>query len=183
MPLPSHPKRPQPGDYLDYFGRYIEKVPDGDLLELLAAQATETRALLSSQAAVERGDFSYASGKWTLKEVVGHMADTERVMAYRALAFARGETSPLPSFDENSYTREARFGDRSLNALVDDFAAARASTLSLFRSFTPDFWLRSGTASGARVTVLALGFIVAGHEIHHREGLLRNYLQQGSGAV
>lgn len=176
MPLPIQPTRPVPGDYPEYFGRYIEKVPDGDLLEILATQATETRALLSSQAAVERADFSYGPGKWTLKEVVGHMADTERVMAYRALAFARGEASPLPSFDENSYAREAHFGARSLTELVEDFATARASTLSLFRGFAAEFWLRSGTASGARVTVLALGFIVAGHEIHHRQGLLENYL-------
>jgi hypothetical protein len=176
MTLPDHPLRPVPGDYLEYFGRYIEKVPDGDLLTTLASQAGETRALLSSPLAEERADFRYAPGKWSLKEVVGHMADTERVMAYRALAFARGEQSPLPSFDEKSYTEEGRFGTRPLKQLVDDFAAARASTLSLFRGFAPEFWLRSGTASGARITVLALGFIVAGHVVHHRQGLLQNYL-------
>lgn len=178
MPLPRHPLRPVPGDYLEHFGRYIEKVPDGDLLEILSAQASETRALLSSQLAGDRAEFSYAPGKWSLKEVVGHMADTERVMAYRALAFARGEKSPLPSFDEKSYTVEGRFGARPLKELVDDFAAARASTLSLFRGFAPEFWLRSGTASGARITVLALGFVVAGHEIHHRQGLVKNYLRE-----
>jgi hypothetical protein len=176
MPLPHTPARPVPGDYLAYFGRYIERVPEGELLGLLATQLTETQTLLSSEAARDRSDYCYAPGKWTLKEVVGHMADTERVMSYRALAIARGETAPLPSFDENAYTSEGHFGERTLEDLLADFVTVRAATLSLFGGFRPGFWLRSGTASGARVTVAALAFIIAGHEIHHRSGILESYL-------
>lgn len=168
-------QRPAPGEYIEYFGRYISRVPTGDIAVLLRDQIGDTRALLST---VKPGDADkgYAPGKWTVKEVVGHLADTERIMAYRALRIARGDKTDLPGFDENEYVPNASFGDRDLASLVEEYASVRNATLTLFRGLPHEAWPRRGTASGNEISVRALASIIAGHELHHRELLETRYL-------
>lgn len=124
----------------------------------------------------EEARFSYSEGKWTIKEVLGHMIDTERIMAFRALTFARGETHPLPGFDQNSYADAANFNERPLDELINDYRAVRSSTIHLFSSFTDEMLMARGTASGSVFSVRALGYVIAGHEIHHLEILREKYL-------
>jgi hypothetical protein len=158
-----------------YYAGYIGRVPEGDLLELLASQILETRELLL--AAADRGGFRYAEGKWSLKEVVGHMTDTERVMGYRALRIARGDQTPLAGFDQDSYVAAGEFDRRTVEELTGELEAVRRSNVQLFSGFSPEAWLRHGTANDASVTVLAIACILVGHELHHREILLERYLK------
>ena len=166
--------RPQPDEVPSHYVGYIERVPESDPVAVLAAQIDVTAALLrglSETDALKR----YAPGKWSVKEVVGHLADTERIMAYRALRIARGDETPLPSFDENAYVPPAKFDARPLTDLVADLRTVRASTLALFRSLDGDAWRRRGTASGKPVSVRALGYMIPGHERHHVEILKTRY--------
>ena len=166
--------RPQPDEVPSHYVGYIERVPESDPVAVLAAQIGVTAALLrglSETDALKR----YAPGKWSVKEVVGHLADTERIMAYRALRIARGDETPLPSFDENAYVPPAKFDARPLTDLVADLRTVRASTLALFRSLDGDAWRRRGTASGKPVSVRALGYMIPGHERHHVEILKTRY--------
>ena len=173
--FPSTIGRPGESEYAPYYGRYIEQVPAGDLLETLAAQGRDTQALLGpipDDQALHR----YAPGKWSIKEVVGHIADAERVFAYRALTFARGDQSSLPSFDENAWTPAGDFDARPLGELARELDAVRRATIALFSGFHPDWLVRTGTASGKSVSVRALAYIVAGHERHHVKILRERYL-------
>lgn len=166
--------RPEPDEIPSHFVGYIKRVPEADPVMVLADQIEATATLLrgcSDREAMHR----YAQGKWSVKEVVGHLADVERIMAYRALRIARGDTTALPGFDENAYVPPARFDNRSLADLVGELRTARAATLSLFRSFDGDAWKRRGTASGKPVSVRALGFMIPGHERHHLELLRTRY--------
>jgi uncharacterized protein (TIGR03083 family) len=158
--------RPQPDEIPSHHVAYVERVPESDPLSVLATQVDVTAALLrgcSETDALKR----YAPGKWSVKEVVGHLADTERIMAYRALRIARGDETPLPGFDENAYVPPAKFDARAFADLVADLRTVRAGTLALFRSFDADAWRRRGTASGKPVSVRALGYVIPGHERHH----------------
>lgn len=168
-------QRPATGEYNPYFDRYISLVPDGDLLELLQQQGGQTVTLLRD-INEEKSTFAYAPGKWTIREVIGHLTDAERVFAYRALSFARGDKAPLPSFEENQWAEVSNATHRPLEDHVDDFIAVRAATLALFRGFTPADFARAGTASGNPVTVRALAYITAGHERHHTQVLRERYL-------
>ena len=166
--------RPQPDEVPSHYVGYIERVPESDPVAVLAAQSGRDVDLLrglSETDALKR----YAPGKWSVKEVVGHLADTERIMAYRALRIARGDETPLPSFDENAYVPPAKFDARPLTDLVADLRTVRASTLALFRSLDGDAWRRRGTASGKPVSVRALGYMIPGHERHHVEILKTRY--------
>jgi hypothetical protein len=166
--------RPAPDEIPAHYVGYIERVPESDPVSVCASQIEETTALLrglSDQDALYR----YERGKWSIKEVVGHLADTERIMAYRALRIARGDVTPLPSFDENAYVPVGRFDDRSLSDLTAELRTVRAATLALFRTFDADAWLRRGIASGKPISVRALGFIIPGHERHHVEVLRTRY--------
>jgi hypothetical protein len=169
--------RPTAHDYAPYYARYVGLVPAGDLLAILENQARETAGLLLGPAALERADFRYAPGKWSAKEVLGHVMDAERVFSYRALRFARADATPLASFDENVYAPAGEFGDRTLPDLVEEFLAVRTATVALLRGLPPSAWQRRGTASDAEVSVLGLAFIIAGHELHHRAILQSRYLQ------
>lgn len=171
-------QRPAPGEYLEYYGKYINRVPTGDIAALLRDQIGDTRALLSS---VKPGDAdkAYAPGKWTVKEVVGHMCDTERIMAYRATRIARADKTDLPGFDENEYVAAASFGERDLASLVEELTTVRNATISLFRGLPHEAWPRRGSANGSEVSVRALACIIAGHELHHRELLETRYLGRG----
>jgi uncharacterized damage-inducible protein DinB len=169
-PLP----RPDASEYADHYARYVARVPAGDVLDHLARQIEETRGALRDLPP-ERAAHRYASGKWSVAEVVGHIADVERVFAYRALRIGRGDETPLPGFDENVYTPAGRFDRRSIADLVDELVAVRAATVALFRGLPAESLSRAGTASGHRVTVRALAFLIAGHELHHRAILRERY--------
>ena len=168
--------RPEPTEYASYFGTYISKVPDGDVLEILERQQDEMRLLLSELAA-DKGNYRYAPGKWSIKEVIGHVVDAERIFCYRALRFARGDKTPLPSFEQNDYVLNANFAQRTVNDLVQEYDAVRTATILLFRNLSPDAFMRIGTASGNVFTVRALVYTVAGHERHHLGLLKERYLK------
>jgi hypothetical protein len=158
--------RPAAAEYDPYYGRYIDKVPEGDLLRTLEAQARETQALLaglSDAKALHR----YAAGKWSIKEVIGHVADTERVYSYRALRFARADATALPGFDENAWVPAGNFDARPLADLAAELDAVRRATLALFRGLDAAALARRGTANDAAISVRAIAWIIAGHERHH----------------
>ena len=159
-------ERPKADEHSPYFSRYIDRVPEGDLVALLESQFAETLALLK-RVPSDREDFAYAEGKWTVKEVVGHLSDSERVFAYRALRFARKDPTELASFDENAWVANADFGRRRLIDLIDEFNVVRQGTLRLVKSLNADELTRRGTANGNVVSVRALFYIIAGHERHH----------------
>jgi hypothetical protein len=158
--------RPESNEYAPYYGKYISLVPDGDVLVTLERQAPETAALLARPEA--DGDFRYAPGKWSLKESLGHVIDSERVFCYRALRFARNDKTPLAGFEQDDYVKDGPFGYCSLADLVEEFASVRNATVSMFRALDESAWTRRGVANNNEVTVRALAYIIAGHELHHR---------------
>ncbi len=174
MPAPPD-LRPGPDEYAPYYAPYVARVPDGDVLALLDAQPGEVRALLGGLSD-ERAGFRYAPDKWSVREVVGHVADAERIFAYRALRIARGDGTPLPGFEQNPYVAASGADARPLAELVAEFAAVRAASAALFHSLTPDAFTRMGTASGYAVSVRALLHIVIGHAEHHLAVLRERYL-------
>lgn len=172
--MAAAPTRPGPAESAPFYHGYIAEVPEGDVLDQLAAQAAEVDARyarLSDAQARHR----YAEGKWSVKEVLGHLIDAERVFSYRMFRIARGDTTPLASFDENVYVAEGGFDDQPLAALRDEFAATRASTVALARTLGPDRWARAGTASGKSVSARALVYITVGHAAHHLRVLKERY--------
>ncbi len=169
-------QRPAPTEYAPWFDRYIALVPDGPIVEMLEWQLEETLGLLRGLPA-EKAAHAYAPGKWTVAELVGHVADSERVFAYRALCFARGETQPQPGFDEKMYAANAPGrGGVPFSAVIDDYAGVRHATLSLVRGFTPEAWERRGIANGKEISVRAQAWVIAGHERHHVKVLKERYL-------
>jgi uncharacterized damage-inducible protein DinB len=168
---------PEADEYAPYYGRYISRVT-GDTLAALEAQARTTSALLAATSEA-LGDHRYAEGKWSVKEVIGHLSDAERVFTYRALRVGRGDATPLPGFDENEYMTYASFATRTLADVAGEFAAVRAATLALARSFVPEDLVRRGTASGNPVTPRSLFAIAAGHELHHVSLLRERYGLKG----
>ncbi|QGQ98286.1 DinB family protein [Paenibacillus psychroresistens] len=168
-------KRPESNEYSSNQAVYIEVVPEGDLIGILKQQIKDTVALLSDLTADKAG-FRYAPGKWSIKEVVGHMADTERIMSYRLLRFARGDNTSLAGFDEDAYVKGASFDSSSLADLLDSLAAVRTATLALLKGITPEVFLRLGSANQSVLSVRALAYIIAGHELHHQNVLKERYL-------
>ena len=162
--------KPEPDEYLAYYGKYIALVGD-DAMSALRAQAASTPRLLKG-VTEKQAMFRYAPGKWSVKEVLGHIMDGERVFGYRALRFARTDRTPLPGFDENTWVPAAGFDRRTMAELAADYHAVRAATLALFGSFDEAALVRRGAANNAEVSVRALAHIIAGHELHH-VGLLR----------
>jgi hypothetical protein len=158
--------RPAPSEYAPYYGNYISKVTGEDVLATLETQGRDAEALLrsipESQACALHPPYT-----WTIKQVVGHVIDAERVFAYRALRFARNDTQPLPGFDENAYVPAGRFERLSMAQLVDEFAAVRRATILLFRHLPDDCWQRQGVASGSPMSVRAAAYTIAGHVNHH----------------
>ena len=172
----ANPGRPQPGEFAHYHGNYISLVGDKDILATLDEQRRQTLLLLSGRPESD-GDRRYAADKWNLKEVLGHVNDTERIMAYRALRIARGDATPLPRFEQDDYVRDGPFGKTSLPDLIEDYIAVRRATLTLFRNLEEKDWTRQGTVSGNKLTVRALAYIIAGHELHHRKIIEEKYLK------
>jgi len=168
-------ERPAPEEYAPPFARYIEQVPDGDVLALLRRQVDETAALLGKVSERDAG-FRYAEGKWSIRQVVGHVADTERIFVYRALCFARGERAMLPGFEEDAYVAQAKFDARPLADLVAELRAVRAATIPFFAGLDAEELGRAGTANDRPYTVRSIAWIVAGHERHHTAILAARYL-------
>jgi DinB superfamily len=173
-------ERPKPGEYNPYYDRYISLIPGSDIVATLASQLPKTVALLSARSEQE-GELRYAPGKWSVKEALGHVIDTERVMAYRALRIARNDRTPMEGFEQDDYVRDGPYSDLRLADLVEEFKTVRAATLSLFHNLRPGDWTRSGIANKNEITVRALAYIIAGHELHHRNILEERYF--GSGPV
>jgi uncharacterized damage-inducible protein DinB len=167
--------RPQADEHAPFYGRYIQRVPEGDLISILRDQIANTAALLRN-APPDRADFAYAPEKWTLKQVVGHMTDVERVMGYRALRFSHNDATELPGFEENDWVANSNFAQRTLSDLVDEYEAVRAATVHFAKHLDANALLRHGTANGQGVTVRALLYIIAGHELHHAALIRERYL-------
>ena len=166
---------PESSEYAPYYGRYISLVEGNDIVSTLEQQGTETVAMLSGLTEREAA-FRYAPDKWSLKEVLGHVTDTERIFTYRALRIARNDVTPLPGFEQDHYVQAAIFGNRTLAGLLEEFAAVRHATLLLFRSLDAEAWMRCGIASEKEVSVRALAYMTAGHELHHRKIIQEKYL-------
>ena len=168
--------RPLPGEYGEHAAADIARVAGDDAVAALAAQQREVEELFGGLDERAIAGFRYAPGKWTLKEILGHLIDDERVFAYRALCIARGDARPLPSFDENDYVAAASFEELPLRDLVDDYALTRRASLALFRSLSDEAWLRRGTVAGYTASVRGLAWHIAGHELHHLATIRQRYL-------
>lgn len=172
----SHaPRRPEPSEFPSAFAAYVGKVPELDPIPVLEGQPGELRSRLAG-VAPDRETYRYAPGKWSVRELVGHVIDSERVFAFRALAFARGEQAPFPGFDEDEYARHAGSDSRTLADLTEELDVVRRSNVLLFRSLPGEAWSRVGIANGKPATVRALAFVMAGHLRHHVEVLETRYL-------
>jgi DinB family protein len=172
--------RPQPGEYAPYYDRYISLVHPNeaqgyDVLAALEDQRRQTLLLLSGRTEAD-GDLRYAPDKWSLKEVLGHVNDTERIMSYRALRIARGDQTPIEGFEQDDYVRNAPFAHRPLADLIEDYIAVRRATVSLFRNLDESAWTRRGIANKNEISVRALAYVIAGHEQHHRRIIEEKYL-------
>jgi uncharacterized damage-inducible protein DinB len=166
--------KPESNEYAGYYEKYIALVPQADIVGLLESQRLQMAQLLT--ACSERdGNFHYAPDKWSVKEVIGHLADCERIFTYRALCIARGDATPLPGFEQDDYVRTAGSGRRQLRDLAEEFSGIRNSTISLYRSLDDEAWTRRGSANKNEVSVRALAYITAGHELHHRRILEERY--------
>jgi hypothetical protein len=166
--------RPSETDYAKPFARYVALVPDDDILSTIEQQSSETQRLMSSLDDTKAAH-RYEPGKWSVKEVLGHITDAERIFGYRALAISRGDTTPLPGFDENDYVANGNFDHWRVGDLAEMYAVARRSNIIFFRNLAPEAWNRRGTASENPITVNALAYVIAGHERHHLKILHERY--------
>ena len=166
--------RPQQGDYNPYFDNYISLVKGENILAALESNYKITQQFLKS-IPEEKGDCSYADGKWSVKQVIIHITDTERVFAYRALSIARGDNSPLPGYDENIWADNCAAEKRTLADVVEEFLSVRQSTVHLVKSFDDELLSRKGIANNNPSSVIALAFVIAGHELHHLNVLKERY--------
>jgi len=173
----TSPKFDRPGkdEYQPYYETYVAKVPAADLVGGLTAQIGEVMTLLRPLTD-DQARSAYAPGKWTIKEVVGHLIDTERVMSYRAMSFARGDATPLPGFDEKAWTPAGQFNQRALGGLIDEWVAVRSATIAFFSGLPVDSVGRRGLANGNEVSVRGLAYIISGHTLHHAGILKERYL-------
>lgn len=166
--------RPESGEYAPYYDRYISLVPGSDILATLDAQRRQTMMLLCGRDETD-GDLRYAPGKWSAKELLGHVCDTERIFAYRALRIARGDQTPIEGYEQDDYVRNGRFAALPLPEIIEDYISVRRATLTLLRNVDETAWTRRGVANQNEVTVRALAYIIAGHELHHRKILEQKY--------
>ncbi len=167
--------KPRPGEYADYYGQYIRLVPDGDIVAILRTQIDTTLSLLRG-VPDDKWDYRYAPGKWTTKEVVGHLVDAEWIFTNRALRFARGDATPVPGIEQDDYVAGANFAARPPVSMLREFEHLRAANVALFESFTPETLRRTGVASDCSFTVRSILYVIAGHELHHRSVLENRYL-------
>lgn len=168
--------QPEADEYDPYYGRYVSLVDSSDIVSSLEKQARETHALLTGLTD-QQANVRYAPGKWSVKEVLGHMNDTERIMSYRALRIARGDQTPIEGFEQDDYVPLGKFDGRTIADLLEEFAAIRQATIRLLSHFDAESATRRGTASNKPVSARALAYIIAGHELHHRRVLQEKYLR------
>jgi hypothetical protein len=166
--------RPDPDEYSPYYGKYVALVPEDKIVPAMKSTCTETLALLRDVSDHDAGVL-HPPYTWSIKQVVGHLTDTERVFGYRALRFARGDTTPLPGFDENLYAQSGSFDRQRLDALTAEFDLVRQSHIAFFDNLSREAWTRRGTANGNEISVRALAFIIVGHHRHHH-AILRGRL-------
>ncbi|WP_068785014.1 DinB family protein [Paenibacillus phocaensis] len=169
--------RPQAGEYAKHFAPYIDEVPEGDLLAYLENQPKLLRQKWAG-VSEEQANYRYAEGKWSVKEVLGHMTDTERIMSYRMLRIARGDSTPLPGFEEELFVRQAGFDRLSIEELLRGFEIVREATLALVRQLDAAAWTRMGTAAGEPASARSLAYNIAGHAQHHARILNERYMQE-----
>ncbi len=166
--------RPRDDEYAESYRAYVDLVPESDILAVLAGQGDELRRLLS-RVSRERETFRYGPGKWSIREVVGHIGDGERVFGYRAFCISRGDQASLPGFDENDYVKASGYDRRPLGGLVEVFESLRAANLFELRAIESEAWSRLGTMNGTSVSVRAVAFMLAGHVRHHMAILTNRY--------
>jgi uncharacterized damage-inducible protein DinB len=167
--------RPEPSEHAPNYAKYIELISGNDIVAALAREGEEARSFYS-KITEESGDRRYAPGKWTIREVLGHIVDTERIMACRALRFARNDGTPVPGFEQDDYVHNGPYGGVKVADVVDEFSCVRRASLHLFRHLRADDWMRRGMANGKEISVRALAYLMAGHEVHHRGILKERYL-------
>ena len=168
-------QRPEKNEYAEFYANYVSLVEDIDVVSALQNQAGELQNLFAGISA-EKENFRYAEGKWSVKELLGHLIDGERVFSYRALRISRGDQTPLAGFEENIYVANSNFARSGFADLVEEFSLLRRSNVLLFKNLSEEAWLRTGTASDATVSVRALAFIMFGHVRHHTNILRERYL-------
>jgi len=151
-------------------------VAEGDIIQTLEQQLENSLSLLRTIPA-DKANFRYAPDKWSVKQLLGHLIDSERIFSYRALRFARNDQTPLPGYEQNDYVRNADFDNRDLGEMAEEFATVRRATVQLFRPLNETEWMRRGKANENDVSVRALAYIIAGNELHEREVLRTRYLQ------
>lgn len=168
-------QHPAEGEYIPYQSLYLEKVPAGNLVHILEQSLEQTLATLSALTN-EQAEYAYAPGKWTIKQVLIHINDCERILAYRALCIARGEQLPLPGFEQDDYVTAANLSERNMSDMLEEFRSIRMATLTLIKSFNSEIINRKGNANKHPITVNALCYVIAGHELHHMSIIRERYL-------
>lgn len=177
MPESFRAVRPKPDEHEPYYSLYIDRVPDGDIVETLRRQLPEALTFFG-EIPESRGDHRYAEGKWSIRQVIGHLTDSERVFQYRAMRFSRRDLTPVPGFDENLYVDNGPFAHVPMADLISEFEHLRHASIRLFSALDEDAFARRGVANGHEISVRALAFVLAGHEEHHREVLRTRYLTE-----
>ena len=173
--MPGTATRPAPSEHLPYYTRYIEKVEGDDVFAALKSQLRETIAFLNC-ITNEESLSRYEPGKWSVREVLGHVIDTERIFAYRALRIGRGDATPLAGYEQDEYIKGANFDKVSWSALIEEFELVRRANILMFSGFSEEAWSRPGVANNGPVTARAIAWIIAGHELHHRQVIEEKYL-------
>jgi uncharacterized damage-inducible protein DinB len=167
-------ERPAATEYPPYFARYVDRVPEGDIMAELRENSARLEATL---AAIDeaRGTYRYAEGKWSIRQTIGHLIDTERIFVYRALRIARADKTPLAGFEQDDYAAAAGSDERQLSDLREELRALRESTVRFFASLPDEAWTRTGVVNGYEISVRALAHITVGHAMHHLHGLAERY--------
>lgn len=173
MKLYQH--RPEESEIPDFYKNYFRQV-EGDTVELILSEAKKETIAFLQVLPPEKWEYRYAPEKWTIKEIILHLMDSERVFAYRILRIGRGDQTPLPGFDQDVFVPNSDANNRSAKSLIEEYETVREATLQLIRNFTPEMWRRTGIASGVSFSPLSIAFITAGHEIHHLRVIKERYL-------
>ena len=167
--------RPAESDVPEYYRNYVKQV-SGDTIELILSEAKKETLAFFQVLPTEKWSFRYAPGKWSIKELILHLMDSERVFAYRILRIARGDETPMPGFDQNVFVPNSNADNRSTKSIIEEYQAVREATLQLVKNLTEEMWQRQGTASGVPFSPLVIAFIIAGHEAHHLRIIKERYL-------
>ena len=168
--------RPEKNEYAEFYAGYVSLVQETDIIAALLVQTNDLQTLFA-EIPEEKGDYRYAEGKWSIRELLGHIIDGERVFSYRALRISRGDQTPLASFEENFYVANSNFSNLKLAAALEEFSLLRQSNVLLFKNLTDEMWAQTGTASDATISVRALAYISVGHIRHHANILRERYLR------